>query len=235
MRTGRVLILLALGCGLSSAASFDAAVIVDLIFPVPFPPTIIPALAPGIGAGCFSTTSGFASVTSCPPPTSLFAPNTLTYTAGAVIGSSGPGIGSAFANSFGPSDMLSLTNIGVDPADFFFSVAWTWSLTATAGPLESASAGYDFLVFRGGGGSFAPFFGSSLTINCVECGTNSSLVAPPPVVFFISIPPGQTVQFYVDGFAQGDAHTLPEPSTFLLLGAGILAGVGWWRRRPLAR
>ncbi|HEX7334118.1 MAG TPA: PEP-CTERM sorting domain-containing protein [Pyrinomonadaceae bacterium] len=210
-------------------ATFSANLTVNLTFPAPIPGV----LAVGIGAGpvlplCAVIAVGQAAGV-CANPTSNFAANTLTFTAGPINGNAGPGAGFVFASSSGVSHTITLTNLGAAPLNVALGGNYNFNLrtTALAGEFARASVFFQIINESTGAVLFGPI---ASTITSPPNAQNAAAVI---FGFSMILPPGAT-DVTIDPFVQGQAATIPEPTTLILLGTG-LAGVAFKTRKRLGR
>jgi hypothetical protein len=173
-------------------------------------------------------------VTQSADPTSDFANNTLTFTAGPVAGSAGlaGGMGSAQAVSFGTSQTINLDNLTMGMLMIQLSGTYTYNLAATAGPGGTAGAAFSFEVDNTTNSTTVVLFGP--TQNAVVAPPNSTAMCNNCAIaaFTFAIPPGVT-SINVDPFVSGEAFAAPEPSMLIPIGC-LVAALLMIRRRARA-
>jgi hypothetical protein len=242
MRTLRLvlafLIVLAL-CGVPAAhadpvpaASYSSSLTVSLTFPV-MRLLGVASLHDAFLPNAVCLAQGVAGNTMCMNPTSNFAANTLTFTAGPVAGFAGPGVGFASGTSFGTSETIELTNHTGGALMVPLMGTYNYSLATTAAGMASAGAAVSFqiderLVL---GGNPTNLFSISDAI--VSPPNNSKNVNGNFMVNTMAIPNNSSLFINIDPFASGDAKSpTPEPSAFIPL--LTLATAGWLKRKWLA-
>lgn len=169
----------------------------------------------------------------CKDPTSNLGIARLNFHAGSVEGLTLMPFGLAAAESHGTSIQAIVANPGPSSVPFQVELFFVGSLLATAGPSEVASAGYGFTVER----NFTTVsdFTQIHRITCPACGVMSITDSPDAIVAMDVAPPGGVVSYVIDPFVIGQAVTVPEPSTYLLVATGfgiLLGGHRWGRRNP---
>jgi hypothetical protein len=213
----------------SIVSTFSADLTVSLTFPAPIvnmlavtTPNPTDAFLPGAVASA----TGDAGVTQAANPTSNFANNTLTFTAGPIAGFAGSGGGSAQAVSFGTSQTINLNNLTMGMLMIQLSGTYTYHLAATAGPSGAAGASFSFEVDNTSDPTTVVLYGP--TQNAVIAPPNSTAMCNNCAIaaFNVAIPPGIT-SINVDPFVSGEAFNMaPEPSMLIpvcCVVAGILA------------
>ena len=213
----------------NATASFTASLSVSLTVAAPAGVAVASANDAFLpNAVCLAM--GVAGNTQCTNPTSAFAANTLTFTAGPIQGWSGPGVGSASGVSFGTSETIALTNITAGALMVRMAGTWTSNLATTSKPGGSAGASYSFEVDNTTGGMMTALFGpqefavlsppSPASNTCTNC---------PIAAFNLAVPAMSFVTINIDPFVSGKAISTPEPSALVpLLG---IATAGWFRRK----
>lgn len=212
-----------------SASTFFADLDVNLVF-IPAAPFV---LFVNRGAGpdlpaCSVATVGSATA-DCKDPTSNLGIARLNFHAGSVEGLTLMPFGLAAAESHGTSIQAIVANPGPSSVPFQVELFFVGSLLVTAGPSEVASAGYGFTVERNF--TTVSAFTQIHRITCPACGVMSITDSPDAIV----APPGGVVSYVIDPFVIGQAVTVPEPSTYLLVATGfgiLLGGHRWGRRNP---
>lgn len=216
-----------------SAASFSASLTVNVGFPGVLPPNVV--IAPGAAAvlpNCAVNVISQPAGGICNNATSNFAANVLRFTAGPISGESNPPTGAVTANSTGTSQTIVVTNNNAAAVPFDLSIGFSATLNAAAGALEFASASYGFRVLQNAGS----IFNANKNLACPACG-----VAPPvndnprPAIAMLRLPPGAT-SFVIDPTVEGIAISnleIPEPSTFLLMGAALSTLLFKRRKHPV--
>lgn len=220
----------------SIVSTFSADLTVSLTFPAPIvnmlavtTPNPTDAFLPGAVASA----TGDAGVTQAANPTSNFANNTLTFTAGPIAGFAGSGGGSAQAVSFGTSPTINLNNLTLGMLMIQLSGTYTYHLAATSGPSGTAGAAFSFEVDNTSNPTTVVLFGP----------IQNAVLAPPDstamcnncaiAAFNVALPPGIT-SINVDPFVSGEAFNMaPEPSMLIPV-CCVVAGILAVRRRARA-
>jgi hypothetical protein len=242
MRTLRLVLafLIVLACGVPAAhagpvpavATYSANLTVSLTFPV-IPLLGVASLNDAFLPNAVCLAMGVAGNTSCTNPTSRFAANTLTFTAGPVAGFAGPGVGFASGVSFGTSETILLTNLTGAPLVVPLMGTYNYSLATTAIGMTSAGAAVSFQIDERLmlGGMPTTLFSISDAI--VSPPNNSKNVNGNFMVNTMNIPNNGSLLINIDPFASGDAKSpTPEPSAFVPL--LTLATAGWLKRKWLS-
>lgn len=213
----------------NATASFTASLTVNLTFGAPAGVAVATANDAFLpNAVCLAM--GVAGNTQCTNPTSAFAANTLTFTAGPIQGWAGPGVGSASGVSFGTSETISLTNVTAGALMVRLSGTWTSNLATTSKPGGSAGASYSFEVDNTTGGMVTALFGpQEFAVLSPPSPANNTCTNCPIAAFNVAVPAMSFVTINIDPFVSGKATSTPEPSALLPL-LGIVTA-GWFRRR----
>jgi PEP-CTERM motif len=213
----------------NATASYTASLSVSLIFAAPR------GVAVGSANDAFLPNAvclamGVAGNTQCANPTSAFAANTLTFTAGPIQGWSGPGVGSASGVSFGTSETISLTNVTAGALNVRLSGVWTSNLATTAKAGGVAGASYSFEIDNTTGGMMTALFGpQEFAVLSPPSPSSNTCTNCPIAAFNVAVPAMSFVTINIDPFVSGKAISTPEPSSLLpLLG---VAAAAWLRRR----
>lgn len=214
----------AFGIGASTSiadpiSTFGANLTVTVMFPVPVANMLdvtTPDPTDAFLPAATELASGNAGVTQAVNPTSVFAGNMLTFTAGPIAGFAGPGVGTASAVSYGTSQTVNLNNLTMDALTVQLSGTYTYSLAATAGPGGAAGAAFSFQIDNNTNPTTVVLFGPQ----------QNGVVAPPDstamcnncaiAAFDVALPPGVT-SINIDPFVSGEATSVPEPSTIVLV------------------
>lgn len=237
LRTGVFFLVVLAFCGvlaahadvLADTASFSSTLSVVLKFPV-INMVGYASLNDAYLPKATCLTQGVAAITACMDPTSTFAANVLTFTAGTVAGNAGPGIGFASGVSFGISETIKITNNTGADINVPLSGTYNYNLVTKATGTGAAGAAVSFrieerltldgnpmIVF--GPKDFAIVSPPDSSSTCVNC---------PIGMFNIAVPNNSSVFINIDPFASGDAK-VPEPSAFIPL--LTIATAGWLRTK----
>lgn len=238
----RSILIAALGIGVfttnlaaSIVSTFSADLTVNLTFPAPIVNVLdvtTPDPTDAFLPSAVSSATGDAMVTQSADPTSNFANNTLTFTAGPIAGSAGSGGGSAQAVSFGASQTISLDNLTMGMLMIELSGTYTYNLAASAGPGGTAGAAFSFQIDNTTSPTTVVLFGP--TQNAVVAPPNSTAMCNNCVIapFTFAIPPGVT-SINIDPFVSGEAAAVPEPSMLIPI-CCVVAALFMIRRRARA-
>jgi hypothetical protein len=213
-----------------NASSFSANLTVNVVFPssladvlkvTPQKDAFLPA-----PVGKATGTAGVM----LKPPTSNFANNTLTFTAGPITGFAGPGFGSASAVSFGTSRSVQLDDLLPIMLPITLSGNYTYSVASMAQDMDVAGASVSFQI------------DNITTGNTIYGPVQMAVVSPPDSsatckncrigALKFMIPPGVT-SIEIDPFVSGKASSVPEPSDILaaLCGLCLIAAARIRRKR----
>jgi hypothetical protein len=214
-----------------NASSFSANLTVNVVFPssladvLTVTPQMDAFLPPPVGKA-----TGIAGVTKLGAPTSNFAKNTLTFTAGPIAGFAGPGVGSASAVSFGTSQSVQLDDLLAVMLPITLSGNYTYSVASMAQDMGAAGASVSFQI------------DNITTGNTIYGPVQMAVVSPPDSsancknckigALKFMIPPGVT-SIEIDPFVSGKASSVPEPSDILaaLCGLCLIAAARIRRKR----
>lgn len=237
-KIGLVSLILFAVCGVPAAranvlpvpamASYSARLRVNLTFPV-IVGLGVASLHDAFLPPATCLTMGIAATTACTNPTSAFMNNVLTFTAGPVAGSAGPGTGFASGVSFGTSETIVLINRSGGAVMVPLSGTYSYSLTTTAAGQASAGAAVSFQIDETMGGMTTTVFGPQPFAIVSPPNANMSATNAAIPVFNIAIPNGATADINIDPFASGDAKAVPEPSALIPLVTLVTAG--WLKRK----
>ena len=238
----RLLLITALGlCGvlaahanvLADSASFSSNFSVVLNFPTINKLDIV-SLNDAFLPKAVCLTQGAAAITACNDPTSMFAKNVLTFTAGEVAGNAGPGTGYASGVSYGVSETIWLTNGNNNDLTVPLSGLYNYNLAtmATGAGAAGAAVSFDIYTRTSLDGDRTIVFGPKDFAIVSPPDASSTCKNCPYGAFNITVPANSSLFVNLEAFASGDAK-VPEPSMFIPL--LTIASAGWLRARYFGR
>jgi hypothetical protein len=216
-------------------STFSASLTVNLTFPAPVLGVLGVSTTAAFLPPAVKMASGEAMATAA-NPTSMFANNVLTFTAGPVSGMAGPGRGEAQAVSFGTSETVVLTNKTAAALTKMLSGTYTYSLAAAAGaPSGVAGAAYSFQVDNTTDPTTLTLFGPQQNALAEASGSSSTATGTnrPIAAFAVTIPARSFIDITIDPFVSGEAFVAPEPSMLIPVFCAVGA-LFWIRKRARA-
>ena len=217
----------------SQASVADGSLLVAIEADYPAGVSTARAAPAKLRPGCVTNTTGDGFARCILPTSKLIGlgpgPGTsfLNFTGGPVV--TGASDGSAFAKSFGTSITEDFTNATAKPAKVTGEIFVFAMLHVAAVPGETSDAKFSFAI-KG-----LPLdVGKTVDLPCDACGSKIYAPGPKEMDFSLTVPADSNVDIVIDPYVLASSNAgVPEPSSLLLFGPGILGLGGFLRKRLL--